>query len=210
VAAGARHRYRVWFEKSGPLPFISHHDLMRLFQRAVRRAGIPISFSQGFNPRPKISFLAPLPVYHEGLREILVIHLEEPLPTSQLRAELSSQLPQGLRIVQIETVPPGRKTRVSSFLYSVYLPLPPDFDPSAIPLQTLVVRRNRKDGTEQTLRVGDYLRDISFQPDSIRIKLDVTDGRTIRPEEFLRALGLFPVDASQHPRIVRDAVEVES
>jgi len=209
VAAGVRHRYRVWFSKTGPLRFISHHDLMRVFQRAVRRAGIPVRFSQGFNPRPRISYLAPLPVYHEGLRELLVIDLQVPLPPSQLQTQLAAQLPPGLEIVGVEEIPANKRTRVSHFLYALHLPSPAQIDLSRASLDDLLIQRERKDGTAQSIRVGDYLRDISFQPDTIRIKLEVTEGRTIRPEELLRALNIFPHGTPEYPRIVRDAVEVE-
>lgn len=210
MAAGVRHRYRVWFAKTGPLRFISHHDLMRLFQRAIRRADLPISFSQGFNPRPRISYLAPLPVYHEGLREILVIDLEQPRDPRQIIQDLSPQLPEGLRIVDLRQVPSNKRTRVTSFLYTLHLtsPLDAGFRPPAV--HNLLIRRKSKNGAERTMLVADYLRGMSFQPDAICIKLEVIDGRTLRPEELLRALNLFLVHASEHPRIVRNAVEVEN
>lgn len=67
---------RVEYRKFGPLAFISHLDLIRCWERIVRRADIGVSFTEGFHPRPKFSFSPPLPVGFEGERELLDIRLE--------------------------------------------------------------------------------------------------------------------------------------
>lgn len=89
-------RYRLRFEKRGALKFISHHDLMRTFELALRRAGIDVAHSRGFNPRPRLSFAMALPLGVESLDEILDIDLATPLQPAELMQKLQDQMPAGI------------------------------------------------------------------------------------------------------------------
>lgn len=94
-------RYRVWFSKDGPARFLSHLDLVRTFERAVRRAGLPVAFSQGFNPHPRFSFAAPLPVGVAGEQEYLDIELEQNISPKEIFFRLSGVFPAGLQIKEV-------------------------------------------------------------------------------------------------------------
>ncbi|MCZ7607200.1 MAG: TIGR03936 family radical SAM-associated protein [Planctomycetota bacterium] len=69
-------RYRMRFEKREALRFISHHDLMRVFELALRRSGLRVAHTQGFNPHPKVSFALAIPLGVESLDEIVDIDIE--------------------------------------------------------------------------------------------------------------------------------------
>ena len=71
-------RLRVTFTKNGPLLYTSHLDLARIWERSLRRAGAPLVYSQGFNPRPKLHLAAALPLGHVGEAELLDVWLERP------------------------------------------------------------------------------------------------------------------------------------
>ena len=88
-------RIRLRFQKQGEVRFISHHDLMRLFERAVRRADIPIKMTSGFNPRPKISFPLSLSVGTEGRNEIIELGLDRWVSVPEVQRRLQDQLPDG-------------------------------------------------------------------------------------------------------------------
>lgn len=94
-------RYRIQFSKKGPVKFISHLDLLRNFERAFRRAGLPLAFSQGFNPHPRLFFAAPLPVGMEGEREYLDLELEKNIEIENLFSLLSNVFPEGIQIKKI-------------------------------------------------------------------------------------------------------------
>ncbi|MEW6423591.1 MAG: TIGR03936 family radical SAM-associated protein [Bacillota bacterium] len=94
-------RYRVQFSKDGPARFLSHLDLVRTFERAVRRAGLPVAFSQGFNPHPRFSFAAPLPVGVAGEQEYLDIELEQNISPKEIFFRLSGVSPAGLQIKEV-------------------------------------------------------------------------------------------------------------
>jgi len=89
---------RIWFEKRARAKYISHLDLMRAMSRAVRRAALPIWYTEGFNPHPYLSFPLPLPLGQEGLREALDLRLTE--ETQDIAARLNAVLPEGLRVLE--------------------------------------------------------------------------------------------------------------
>ena len=78
--------------------FISHLDLMRLFQRALRRAGLPIAMTEGFSPHPKISFKSALKLGVESDNEEALFHINGWMKPEEFRERLQGQLPEGIRI----------------------------------------------------------------------------------------------------------------
>lgn len=101
-------RIRFTFCKVGDLRFIGHLDMQNLLIRAVRRAGLKVAHTQGFNPSPKISLACPLPLFQEGLRELAEIELTEDISCDELKARLNSQLPAEVQIGDCLLVPkPG-------------------------------------------------------------------------------------------------------
>jgi len=98
-------RYRMMYAKERPARYISHLDLLRAFERAVRRAGLPVAFSRGFNPHPKIAFAAPLGVGTAGEAEFADMELTADIPASGVAAALSKVLPEGLRLIEVRPAP---------------------------------------------------------------------------------------------------------
>lgn len=101
---------RLLFEKTGSAVWMSHLDLMRLMQRAFKRAGLPLTHTQGFNPRPSVSIALPLSVGVESLCELLDFDLEGELPPmEEIRERLNAALVPGVTVRQVYT--DGRKIR---------------------------------------------------------------------------------------------------
>jgi radical SAM-linked protein len=96
---------RVKYCKDGPIKYISHLNLARVFTRALRRANIPVVISGGFNPRFRISFGPPLPLGISSTSEYLDIRLKEEVKVEELTERLNLVLPQGLKILQAKTIP---------------------------------------------------------------------------------------------------------
>ena len=92
---------RALFEKVGSARFISHLDLMRLFQRAFKRAGLPLTHTQGFNPRPSVSIALPLSLGAESHCELLDFDLENPVPLEDIRNRLNAALIDGIRVREV-------------------------------------------------------------------------------------------------------------
>lgn len=101
---------RLVFEKKGRAVWISHLDLMRLFQRAFQRAGYNLKHTQGFNPRPSVSIALPMSVGMESSCELLDFELETEIPPfAQMRRKLNEALVDGVKVLQIYEG--GRKLR---------------------------------------------------------------------------------------------------
>ena len=100
-------RYRLRWGKRGKLRFVSHHDEALIFERSVRRAGLPVAYSKGFSPHPKIAFGSGLPVGFASEVELLDIELTEPLPTDEVITRFNSGLPDGIEILAASELAPG-------------------------------------------------------------------------------------------------------
>ena len=93
---------RIWFEKKGNAVWISHLDLMRLFQRAFKRAGLPLTHTQGFNPRPSVSIALPLSVGVESCCELLDFDLDgDKVANRIVRGKLNDYLLPGIRVIKV-------------------------------------------------------------------------------------------------------------
>ena len=97
-------RLRVTFAKRGPLRWVGHLDMMRTWERTIRRAGLPLSYSKGFSPHAKIALAAPLPVGLEGSREMLDLWLDEDLTLDLVVQQLKAVMPPGLTVSEINEV----------------------------------------------------------------------------------------------------------
>ncbi len=109
---------RLLFEKTGNAVWISHLDLMRLFQRAFKRAGLHLTHTQGFNPRPSVSIALPLSVGVASACELLDFDLDgDEISANEIRLRLNSALVAGVKVLQVYET--GRKLRDLALLHSV-------------------------------------------------------------------------------------------
>lgn len=106
---------RLLFEKKGNAVWISHLDLMRVFQRAFKRAGLPLTHTQGFNPRPSVSIALPLSVGIESSCELLDFDLDgDKLSSAEIKERLNPMLISGLTVLDVYE--DGRKIRDIAYL----------------------------------------------------------------------------------------------
>jgi radical SAM-linked protein len=102
---GIKRKIRLKFRKVGEIRFLSHLELVHLFYRASKRAELPLFFSEGFHPMPRIIFATALPVGMESLTEIVDIECEEKITPTEVMERLNQTLPPGIEIVDAEEVP---------------------------------------------------------------------------------------------------------
>jgi radical SAM-linked protein len=100
-------RVRIRYAKRGPLRFTSHRDFARAFERAVRRAGVPIAYSQGFTPHPKISYVGASPTGVASEAEYLELGLQAAVDPERLRLALDAALSPGLDVLEAVEAGPG-------------------------------------------------------------------------------------------------------
>jgi radical SAM family uncharacterized protein/radical SAM-linked protein len=95
------HRYGLVFAKTGRARFLGHLEVVRVFQRAVRRAGLPVAYSQGYHPSPRISFEKALPLGIESHAERMEVVLSRRLEIAELYDRLNAELPRGLEVLEV-------------------------------------------------------------------------------------------------------------
>ena len=97
-------RLRMTFGRSDDMKYISHLDMMRFWERALRRAEIPVSYSEGFSPHAQISLAAPLAVGTTSEAELMDVFLDKPMAPKQLIQQVTQQLPAGITIIAAQEV----------------------------------------------------------------------------------------------------------
>src|SRR5512147_2662498 len=118
-------RIRITFVKQGALRYTGHLDLHKLWERAARRAELPLAYSQGFHPQPKMNIAAALPLGFSSRCEVLDMRLEHEIPLDGLREKLQGTLPTGIQVTSVESIDeraPTLQTQVVSAEYEVSLP----------------------------------------------------------------------------------------
>src|SRR5260370_35298906 len=118
-------KVRIRFQKTSNLRLVSHHDLMRCFERMLRRSNLPFHSTQGFHPKPRLVFALSLPLGVIGREEIVELELDELWPPEEIRARLTRQPPDDLGIDAIGGTPPKPPPHAKALCYRVsYLPNP--------------------------------------------------------------------------------------
>lgn len=98
-------RLRVRFRKGLPVRWIGHLDVARFWERALRRADLPVVYSQGFNPQPRIQFASALPVGFTGRAEVMDVWLSPPQDPEEVKRRLQAQCPPGFEVLDVQEVP---------------------------------------------------------------------------------------------------------
>lgn len=194
-------RVRITFSKQGALRYTGHLDLHRLWERALRRADLPISYSQGFHPQPKISLAAALPLGFASRAEVVDVRLNDEIPVEDISARLKDSLPVDIKIVGIESVDeraPALQTQVLSAAYEVHLTEPIDGAALTRKVESLMmsesVMRERRGKTYDLRPLIEMLSVIIEANGNVWLKMTLAarDGATGRPEEVLNVLDILP------------------
>lgn len=189
-------RLRSRFVKDGDLRFISHLDVMRLFQRALRRAALPVVFSQGFNPQPALEFAAPLALGVTSEAELLDVYLGQAVDPLEFMHRLNSALPPEARLTETWQVPikgSSLMALVDEATYRVRLadPVPAgkwrEFgDRAEIPYE------KRSKSGKRTIDLRPLIRAILPEDDrTVRLRLQSGSRGNAKPDDVVEALGEY-------------------
>ncbi len=116
-------KYRLEFSKTGETKFVSHLDLVRLFTRVMGRANMPLQYSEGFNPHPKMSIGIPLSVGVTSSAELLDVEFYDEIPTDEIKERLNEKMPIGIEITRVKKLEQGapKLSIVSKAQYDIEL-----------------------------------------------------------------------------------------
>lgn len=189
----ANTRIRIRFTKTGDLRWIGHMDLARLWERLVRRAGLAIALTEGFHPKPKISFPSALALGIEGLDEAVELELTDNVNLNSLKQHLQLHLLPGLEILSLELLTPEtsrQQLRASTFEIEIpedeLAALKDRLDNFLAAATWTVVRENRT----LSVSVGDPDFEVYLIGTVLRFTLPNSGGASFRPGELLQALSL--------------------
>jgi len=184
-------KVRIRFRKTGDLRLISHHDLMRCFERMLRRAALPFHSTSGFNPKPRLIFAMPLPLGISGSQEIVELELDQPVLLEEVQAALVRQAPPGLEILALERIDPKTTAHVRRATYRIALETS-CVQELAERIQALLAAEacwiERERPQRKRLNARPFVSDIRLKSDALEMELVVTPNGTVRPEEVLKLL----------------------
>ena len=191
-------RYRLSYGKTGWSRYLSHLEVIRLWQRAFRRAGIGLEHSAGFHPHPKISFGPALPVGVEGLEEYLDFQTVAYADPQRISQALASALPETFPIHQLREIPrhtPGIESAIDTHIYEISTPAAVGDLAARIREKIQAGEWNivrRKDQTVREFDTRPYIAGVSEEIVSgtvhVDLELRVIDGQTVRPSELLESM----------------------
>jgi radical SAM-linked protein len=204
-------RLRIRYAKRGRLRFTSHRDFSRAFERAVFRARVPMAYSSGFNPHPRISYAGAAPTGSASEAEYLEIALAEVVDPAEVRAELDEALPDGLDLLEVVEAQPGSLAdRLEASRWRIDLPGSPADTSAAVAAflaesEVLVERMTKKGVREFDARAAVVA--LAAEPRDGGSSLDLLLRHTVpavRPDDVLSALArVGGLDAGPAPLMTR-------
>ena len=189
-------KVRLRFAKRGDLRLVSHHDLLRCLERMLRRAKVPVALTQGYNPRPRITFALALGLGIESLCEVVDLELAEPLEPTEVLERLQAVAPPGFDWTDVRPLPadaPPPRPREVEYSFPVH----EDRRAAVVgTLQSLLESQSwpltrKRPQRESLFDLRPHLIDAGLMADGLlRFRLKVAPDGSARPEELLEALAL--------------------
>jgi|DewCreStandDraft_4_1066084.scaffolds.fasta_scaffold00001_31 radical SAM-linked protein len=199
-------RIRVNFDKTEEMRFTGHLDLYRTWERTLRRAGLPLAYSQGFKPHPRLQIAAALPLGFTSSNDLMDIWLEDELPLSSIQSKILAAIPPGLQLNSLVQVPlnqPALQSLLTASEYQItFLEPISDLDQRVQALlqkPCIVIERRGKSFDLRPLILS--IAGVSPNPDGRQqlITLLRTDATLhARPDEMVTAMGISPEKALFH------------
>ena len=197
---------RVRFNKKNYLRYIGHLDLMKLFQRNFSRVGIPIKYSEGFNPKPRLSIANPLSLGIESEEEYMDVDLEDKISVEEFIKKMNSALPKDVQIIDGKYLEKGDS--ISSLIewavYEIRFNLLDSIDKTSFEgiieewllKEEIIITRSRKKGRskiEQQENIKEFIKEIKLkeiQNNAMTIEVIIKSGDNgnLRPLDFMEAL----------------------
>lgn len=191
-----RHRRAIDFSVEGDLRYLSHQETLRLLARGLTRAELPVSRTEGFNPRARISLPLPRPVGVASRTERALVDFTEPVPAARLVERLGSRLPAGIRVQNASVLDPGDRSVPRGVRYRVVLD---GGDRAALARRAKELLRFapipyeryvHKTGRHRRIDLRPYMETIEVKENEVRFTLHVTGGGSIKPAEVCEILGI--------------------
>ncbi|GHU72228.1 hypothetical protein FACS1894184_19870 [Clostridia bacterium] len=195
-------RLFIAFEKSFALRHIGHLDLLRVMQRALRRSGLPVAYSQGFNPHMLIAFASPLPVGQSGREELADVTFERNITGKDCLKALQPVMPKGLPIISVRIVPDDHPKLMAMLRTASYMTRVDGEPDSAAKMadavkpflarDTIPAVRISKSGSAE-VDIRPMLHELSYIEalSAFHARVSFTERETLKPDLLIRTLAQF-------------------
>ena len=200
---------RVQFSRKGTAAFVAHLDMMRIFERAMKRADIDCEYSQGFNPRPVMAFALPLGVGVETIDDYIDITLQEDIKPENFICNLNNSLPEGIEITKAIIIQQTKESMMALVTAAQYLFSSPGISSAIESIRNapaLNVTKTHK-GETKIIDAKPLIISAEIQnSDTINVIVKAGSKENLRPDLFLDALagtGYFSLEDAKNTQIVR-------
>ncbi len=207
-------RYRLTFAKAEAMRFTGNLDLHRTLARSMRRADLPLVYSQGFNPRPKITLASALPLGYTSEYELADFWLEGDVVVEDVRKALERSMPPGLGVVDLKAVyleDEKLQNIITSatFLVRLLEPIPKLVEKvGAVLAEEEIIREKARKRKRRDYNLRELIEDIKVLPadehgyQGLEMRLRAGEGTTGRPDDVLIELGIDPLDTRVHRTMI--------
>ena len=211
-------KVRIKFAKQGAMKFIGHLDIMRYFQKAVKRAGLDAAYSEGFSPHMIMSFAAPLGVGVTSEGEYFDLELKTPMSSEEAVERLNQVMVEGMEVLSVREVPEGKKGKAMSlvaaadYLVSFREGMEPGKDwkekvPAFVEQQEIRILKKTKKN-EKEVDIKPYIYEMEIRGESIFLKLAAGSVKNTKPELVMEAFYGFCGQEFQPLSLLNHRMEV--
>jgi len=198
---------QIRFTKLGRARFLSHHELMVLIERAVRRSKIPVKSSEGFNPRLRVSFPTALPLGISSNEEVIFIANSEWMPSGEILKRLKEQFVPGIEILSVEPLPDNCLPQVKYIEYRIVfdeeLKMPSQEQINSIMAQEKILINRHKKDMVKTVDIRKFIVDMRYdESKNIILTVKYDSNGSVAPSEVLAVMNVDIRD--QKIRIVKE------
>jgi radical SAM-linked protein len=207
-------RYRLTFAKKEAMRFTGNLDLHRTLERAMRRAGLPLTYSQGFTPRPKITLASALPLGYTSDYELADFWLDKRLPVEDIRRALEESAPPGLGLIDLVEVDLEEEKLQNAITGATFIVTLLDPDPeledkiAGLMKEMEIIKEKFRKGKKRVYDLRKLIQEVKILPQDsdghrrLEMCLRAGEGMTGRPDDVLVELGIDPYNTRIHRTMI--------
>jgi radical SAM-linked protein len=186
-------RVEIFYSKTGTAKFFGHLEMVNIFTRSIRRAGIKLQYTQGFHPKPKMSFHDPLPVGMESEEESFYITLRESVDCEEIILSVNAQLPEGLFVTDCRDILANKRPELSdtaAYRMTVFDEVFEDQKITAFneASEWMVVRTTKKGRKKQVDLKEIVLRLALLNSQTLKMQLKIVEGTSVKPADVIQSI----------------------
>ncbi len=203
-------KVKVTYSKQGQAKYFGHLELANMFLRALRRSGIPVKYSEGFHPKPRISFDDPLPIGLESLNEFLYLTVPGNIKPETITSLLNNQLPEGFSVYNCQLHTSCAKNKLNSVAYVVTIK-DSFFDERAFKAfndssEFIYTRSNHK-GRIKKIDLKELVLKLDIiMPCKLQMTIKSEQGKTVRPFDVIKGIFRLPEEELKQAKIVKQII----